>query len=186
MSKINELINRLDALLKQHNPVNYNRLQPPLPDEEIKSYLEKIGIDDDNVFALYKWKNGVDGRRAMLFDSKVALLSLGDVLKYQEMFADDLDENLITLFCSPFDTRLLFNRKAGKNYGKLYIYSVPLLSIDDPYSYFDSIEKMIETNIKSYEAGGFEYNSKDDILISNLKIHHPIIKSLNVNSNFWQ
>lgn len=161
MSNILTLTQRLDALLREYNPVNYHKLQPPLPDDEIKSYLQKIGIDDENIFTFYKWKNGVspdEETRAMLFDFKLYSLSLENVLKYKKLYADDFDEDHIMLFASPFDTMFLFNMNCGEDYGKLHIHSVPLLSIEDPYSYYDTVETMLATNIRIYESGGFFYD----------------------------
>ena len=185
---IKDTIHELDRLLRIHNPVNYNRLQSPLLDRQIESYLQELGINDQDVFELYRWKNGVFPameNRAMLFESRVSLLSLESVLSCKDMYDDQFDEDHIMLFASPFDTGFLFNKGLEKNYGKLHLYSVPLLSIENPYSYYDSILTMLESNIQAYEAGFFQYNKDDDILNYKFGDILNILKSLNNESEYW-
>ena len=53
MKNFSSLLKDLDEILKKYNPVNYNLLMPPLPKNEMNMFLEKLGIDDENVRLLF-------------------------------------------------------------------------------------------------------------------------------------
>jgi hypothetical protein len=80
---------------------------------------------------------------------------------------------------------LLFNKNFGENYGKLHLYSVPLLSIETPYPYYDSISTMFETTIQQYKKGGLVYDKEKKYLFSNTEVNIEIYKKLNPLSDFY-
>ena len=52
------LLEELDSTLRKYNKIEYEKLLPPLPDNEIDNYFDELGVNDENVKALYQWKNG--------------------------------------------------------------------------------------------------------------------------------
>jgi hypothetical protein len=190
MKKFEITLNNFTNVLQKYNPVNYDHLQLPLPDKMIAEYLNTIGVKDEYVFTLYKWKNGVpdDFYNSMIFEFECTMLSLQEVKKCIEVYKvpSPSQEGLIPLFSCGNDEYLLFNNNAGADYGKIHLFSVSLLSIDPAYAYYDSLQSMFETTIHLYETGGLSYDDKTNFLGNNIDISVNIYKRLNPISNFYE
>ncbi len=122
----------------------------------------------------------------MIFDFETTMLSLENVLKFTKNNNLEIDnpEGLVMLFDNEEDC-LLFNTNAGKDYGKLHLYSVPLLSIENPLPYFDSLSTMFETTILQYKKKALVYDIEEKFLHSNNDIGIEIYQSLNPLSDFY-
>src|SRR5688572_9636508 len=124
MTETKLLLAELDTVLRKYNIVEYMKLQPPLPDEAIDKYFEEFGIEDEDLKALYQWKNG---ERA---DSYSKLMVYGGIQSLQEVknylsFDKLYDTDLLEIISDNGEEALLFNKRKGAHYGKLYFYSVP-------------------------------------------------------------
>lgn len=184
MTETKLLLAELDAVLQQYNMTEYLKLQPPLPDEEIDKYFEDFGIVDEDLKALYQWKNGE------YVDSYSKLMDNGGIQSLQEIknylsFDKPYDSDLLEIISDNGEEALLFNKKKGPHYGKLYFYSVPCLYIEHPISYFDSIKAMLQTTIKAYKEGIYQYDNEDKWLNIDLKKFAVIAKKINRGSMYW-
>lgn len=188
MNRFEILLEEFDETLKKYNNTNYERLQPPLPNKKIESLLKQIGIVDKDVYTLYNWKNGVASEHlfANIFCFGCSLLSLENVLKYKtnNYLKNSNMDGLVILFDNQEEC-FLFNQNRGEDYGKLHLYSVPLLSIETPYSYFDSLASMLETTIDQYKNGGLVYDQGRGSLDENIEVNIEIYKKLNPLSAFY-
>jgi hypothetical protein len=178
MKNINILMLEFDDVLKKYNPENYNKLQPPLKKNQITESLKSINLADTNFGALFEWKNGINisngiNIRDQIFDFGI-LYPLESVIN-SAINHPRQNPNLIPLIGDATGDFLLFNKQPGPEYGKIFVESVSLLSIDDPYSYFDSVHTMIQTTILAYEKGVLRYNKKDGRLDNDAKNFHRIV-----------
>jgi hypothetical protein len=189
MERFEELLQRFDSTLQKYNPKNYKKLQPPLPKQVTEGLFNKLHIDDPGMKAMYEWKNGVNiseglGNGDMIFDFGV-LFPLESVLKYAEDYPQQ-NPQLINFVGDSTGDGLLFNIERGPDYGKIYVYSVSLLSIDDPYGYYDSIYSMIETTIRSYQTGALKYDDINGFLDKEDDNFVELATKLNPQSNWWK
>ena len=188
MNSFKLLLEKLDATLRRYNFDNYKKLQPPLPESEINSYLKSLGIKDENFKLLFSWKNGFDFRtegktRTQMFD-RGALLTLEYILECKNDDKEDWEKTYIPLISTNDGDCLLFNNKKGKDYGKLHLYSVSALFIDNPASFYDSIYTMMA--IKAYERKILVYSSNDNWLYEDFEEFHRLAKKYNKLSDFWK
>jgi hypothetical protein len=186
---IAQLIAQLDATLRKHNLNNYAKLQAPLPEDEIAAYFERLGIDDADLRALYGWKNGFDFSHGIATTDKVfkfgMLRSLEQVeasLSYQM----PEEAGFIAIVSDDWGDSLSYNNHTGPDHGKIHLFSVSLLSIDPPYSLYDSVAAMLQTTIEAYSKGALKYDEKEDWLNEDIDLYHKIAKKLNKKSEYWK
>lgn len=188
MSNFETLLAEFDKTLKQFSPNMYSRLQPPLPNSDIQRLLKSVGIEDEDVYSLYQWKNGVsnESERSMIFDFECTMLNLEKVEQLKKNYKLDSNEmeGLVILFDNEEDC-LLFNTNRGEDYGKLHLYSVPLLSIESPLPYFDSLSSMLKTTTEQYKQGGLVYDEGSNFLLSHSEINIKIYETFNPKSDFY-
>ena len=190
MNSFKLLLEKFDVTLRKYNLDNYKKLQPPLPENEIDNYLNELGVKNENFKLLFRWTNGFDcsqgeKTRSKIFD-RGALLSLEYIT---ELTNDDIDiwkKTFVPLVSTGDGDYLLFNNKKGKDYGKLHLYSVAALFIDNPVSFYDSIYAMIETTIKAYEKKILVYDANENWLDENFEEFHKLGKKYNKLSDFWK
>ena len=185
MQTIKSLLVELDAVLKQYNTPEYKKLQPPLPDSDIDKFLQEIGIHDENIKALFQWKNGEKE------DSYCQMMNYGgmqslEIIKEWRMIDRPFDQFLIEIITDNGEESLLFNNKKGPYYGMIYIYSIGLLYIEHPISYFDSLTSMIKTTIEAYKTKAFKYDKEDNWLDIDFKKYSVIAKKYNKKSAYWK
>lgn len=184
MATIKSLLQEFGDTLRRYNPFEYEKLQPPLTDKEIDKSLIEIGISDENIKALFQWKNGEKE------DSYCQMLSFGglqslEAIKQVRSTDRPYDSRLVEIISDNGEESLLFNTNPGPHYGKFYMYSVHRLYIDYPISYFDSLEAMLKTVIESYKKKAYLYDTqKNRLKILNDKFV-SIAKKNNKNSAFW-
>jgi hypothetical protein len=184
MAEIKLLLDELDIILKKYNTVEYEKLQPPLSDKEIDSYFEELGINDENLKALYQWKNGEKE------DSYCQMMMYGGLQSLQEikrcsLLDNPYDASLVEIISDNGEERLLFNKKHGRHYGKLYMYSVHDLYIDFPISFFDSLDAMLRTTIEAYQVEAYRYDNARKWLNIDFDKFEIIAKEFNKNSAYW-
>jgi hypothetical protein len=188
MDTFKKLLQRFDSALQKYNPKNYVKLQPPLPKNEVEIFLKRLRISHPDVQALYEWKNGVDISSGLDNGDKIfvfgILFPLASVVNSAENYPHE-KPTFIKLIGDAAGDALLFNNEHGDDYGKIHVYSVSLLSIDEPYSYYDSVYSMLETTTIGYETGVLKYDSKEDYLdVDNGRCRNMSSK-LNPKSNWW-
>jgi hypothetical protein len=184
MEPFKMLLDKLDAALREYNPIAYENLRPPFPDAVIDKNLGELGISDENVKALFQWKGGMkyeNGCRMMLFGGLLTFDSIKESIEFNEYY----DPLLIPLISDNGEEMLLFNSKPGSHYGKLYFYSVPELYIEHPVSYYDSLNTMVQTTIKAYSKKAYEYNTDRNRLDIEGHKFDEIAKNYNKNCVYW-
>lgn len=188
MNSFKSLLAKFDSTLQKYNPVNYKKLQDPLTEKEIDQYLKRLGVDDQNFKLLYSWKNGVDNEDGVQEEDQIfnfgSLVSLQYLFKNPEL--NQWEKKFISIVSDGSGQAILFNNEKGQDYGKLYMYSVPLLFIRKPISFYDSIESMIETTIQAYEQKVFVYDKQEDFLDINFEKFFEIATEMNPNSEYWK
>jgi hypothetical protein len=181
------LFKTLDKTLRKYNPVNYAKLQAPLPGFKIDEILEKLGIDDADLKSVFQWKNGVDmsrglGNRDQIFHFGV-LKPLERVLDSANNFPNE-DPDLIEIIVDIGGDALLFNRNKDSHYGMIFLESTSLLCFAEPY--YDSLRSMIETTCKAYECGAFTYDTEKGYLEQDVDEYWKIAAELNPNADYWR
>jgi hypothetical protein len=185
-----ELLKDFDEILKAYNFKNYEKLNQP--SHQIDLYLEKLGIDDSDLKLLYQWKNGNDlddisKMHCQIFDFG-SFLSLDSILVFQEFYsASKLWDDYFIPVISPGDGDFILfnNKKESEDYGKLHLFSVALLFIEKPISYYDSLSALIQTTIECYRCKAFTYNDEDDWLNIDVGKHRAIAEKINIQSKYW-
>lgn len=184
MTETKLLLAELDTVLRKYNMVEYLKLQPPLPDEEIDKYFEELGINDEELKALYQWKNGEQADSYCELMIKGGLQSLQEIKNYLS-FDNLYDTDLLEIISDNGEEALLFNKRQGPHYGKLYFYSISSLYIEHPISYFDSINAMLRTTIEAYKEEAYQYDDKARWLNIDRSKFATIAKKFNTNSRYW-
>jgi hypothetical protein len=184
MSSFESFILELDATLQQYNVATYQNLLPSLSDEEIDKGLQELGINDENIKSLFRWKSGIR-------DSKLSqMMDYGSLLKFDEikyLISSNkyYDKCLVPLISENGEEILLFNTNPGPHYGKLYLFSVAQLYIEYPVSIYCSLSSMLETTIELYRTGGYQYDSKDNWLTIDFDKYDIVAKKLNTGCVYW-
>ena len=192
MKDIESLLQRLDKTLREYNPTFYGLLYPPLSGDEVVSKLAELGCDDGDLKAWFGWRNGIDpdadpdvecmifyfGAMPMSLDAVIGTVRARERTRVWE-------EHFIPLATDGTGLYLLFNNKAGANYGKIYLYSVSLLFIE-PVSYYDSLAAFIETTILDYEQEALVYDAHENWLDEDSRKHEEIAAGVNVGSDHWK
>ncbi|OIQ97454.1 hypothetical protein GALL_204640 [mine drainage metagenome] len=186
MKTFKSLLQELDTTLRNYNIVEYNKLQPPLPDKEIDKSLKDLGIIDENVKALFQWKNGEKEDSYCQMMECGGLLSLQEIKEDKESYLSDCYASSFIPIISEGEQKILFNNKSGSHYGKLYLYSVPCLYIDYPISYYDSLETMVTTIIEAYKKNAYAYNLESNWLDIDHEKFREIAKKNNKKSTYWK
>jgi hypothetical protein len=184
METFKSLLQELDATLRQFNMPAYENLLPPLPDEEIDRNLKELGIEDEDVKALFQWKSGMrdeDGPLMMEFGGLITFDSIKSSIAFNKYY----DPLLKPLISDNGEEMLLFNTKRGPHYGKLYLYSVLPLYIDYLVSYYDSLTAMVNTIIDGYKDEALVYDEERDWLDEDSRKFDKIAKNYNKNCVFW-
>jgi hypothetical protein len=179
------LLEELDTALRKYNMPGYEKLQPPLPDKEIDEYLRELDINDDNLKALFQWKNGEKEDSYCQMMEYGGLQSL-ELIKESALTDKPYDPLLIEIISDNGEESILFNKKKGPHYGKLYMYSVGQLYIGHPISYFDSLETMVKTIIEAYKTETFKYDQENKWLDINFATFATIAKKINKKSAYWK
>jgi hypothetical protein len=188
MKNINVLINKFDTVLKKYNPVNYQKMQPPLSKAQINEYLMSIKLFDVNIAALFEWKNGVDVSDGL--DTTDQIFNFGILYPLEKVIDSFMNfpreiSSFVPLIGDATGDFLLFDSRPGPGYGKIFLESASLLSIEVPYSYFDSIPAMIQTTIIAYEKRVFKYDDDEKWLEQDTDAFRKIAKKINTNCNYW-
>lgn len=186
MSIIKQLL-KFDKELQLRNNTEYNKLQPPLPKIEVKEYLQQIALDKTDFLDIYSWKNGAQ------IQDNCRIINYGVFLPIELLVNNELDEDnpyydrdLITIV-DDAEEKLLFNSKRHSlHFGKIYLFSVPLLYIDFPISIYDSLAAMVETDTLAYEMGIYRYDFERKFLHYNYNKYEKIAKEINKESMFWK
>jgi hypothetical protein len=163
-------------------------LEAPLPKSTRDSLFTELGFYDQDLYDLYSWKNGCDfgNLTNTIFTFSTTLLKLETVVEYKNRFPGNYlnFETLSVIFANEEDG-FLFNSEEGEDYGKIHLYSVPMLSIDEPSPYFDSLESMLQTTIVMYKEKALYYDSKSIFLEENVKLEIEIYKRYNPKCRYY-
>jgi len=186
MKNIDTLISELDEILKIYNSIEYHKLQSPLNSDVLHFYFNKLNIENKSFESLYKWKNGEKENEYCQMMQYGGLLSLEESIKLKENYLEGCVENIFIPIISDGEQILLFNNNRSKNYGRIYLYSVPLLYIEKPISCFDSLETMIITIVESYKEKAYIYDEKERWLNIDSEKIKLIAKKNNKKSAYWK
>jgi hypothetical protein len=182
------LLREFDAVLRKYNPSNYAKLQDPLPDEQIEEFMKANGITEEAFRMLYQWKNGINylkSPRCFITDEG-AFISIESIARFIKQPAEDSSwkSSFIPLMMDNDGAALLFNNEKGEDYGRIHLFSVAALHIDEPISIYDSIETMVQTYVDAYKQGDFVYSAEyGDLDIEDE--YYKIGGALNKQSKYW-
>lgn len=184
MQTIKTLISELDSILIKYNPLEYKKLQPPLPEEQMHKYFDELNITDKNLKALFHWKNGEKEDSYCQMTSDGGLQSL-EAIKQFKFLDKSYAASFIEVLSDNGEQSILFNNKPGNHYGQLYFYSTGLY-MDYPISYYDSLITMMQTIIEAYKTGVYEYNHEEKRLHIEFHNFSSIAEKINNNSTYWK
>ena len=189
MESFKFLLEKLDITLQKYIPVKYQKLQQPLEQERVDQCLKILGIDDENFRLLYNWKNGFDSNEGE--DTRNQIFNFGGLVSMEYIIehtnhTDNWEKTFFPIESSGDGDFILFNKKRGKDFGKLHLFSAALLFIDSPISYYDSIYSMIQTCILAYEQRIFKYDSVNDFLDIDSRAFRELACKINPLSDYWK
>lgn len=192
MKSLELLLTELDEVLRNNNPVNYERLYPPLTELNLEVVLRNLKIKSEDFRTLYEWKNGFD----FTTDSYICfdiffngtLLSL-DLVQEDVLFNEKEGrwrDTLIPLIGNDEREWLLFDNRKGKDYEKLFFYSpsIPSAAIK-PVTCYDSILAMVDTTIAAYRNGIVQCDPDENCLNFNVDRYFALARERNPKSQFW-
>jgi hypothetical protein len=179
MNDFKQQLDKFDLVLRKYNRPNYDKMQAPLEKSELDFYLNRLGLNDNNIRTLFEWKNGFDMSKGIgtrdAFTFAGILFSLKDILEFVEY--DPSEYALLPpLFGDDTGDLLLFSNRNGQDYGKIYLYSVSLFSIDTKYIIYDSLYTLIETTLEAYETKALIYDKSTDYLDIDIDKYYEIGK----------
>ncbi len=188
MLQLAQALIELEKCLLKYNKVNLDRLQPPLEHSILEDILAKNNCDDHNIRLLYQWRTGVpfDDHTTQVFGFGCAPLNIHLVFEYQKKFPISLPDHLLPIFAFGNDEVLLYNKSKGPDHGRIHLFSVSLLSIDPPLSYYDSLQSMLLTTIELYQKGGIVFDPNNDRLDLDSELIAKITIENNPNSSFYK
>jgi hypothetical protein len=182
------ILKEFDTVLKQYNLTSYSKLQPPLSNEDRGAIFNSLEIIDNDIQSLYKWKNGVvDDTSAPILSFECSMLSLESLIGYNKegyLINEINTPGLLMLFDNQEDG-FLFNTNAGEDYGRIHLYCVSLLSIQNPRPYFDSLSSMLLTTIEQYQRKGLLFDETNNILSRDIDISVEVYNKYNPISNHY-
>jgi hypothetical protein len=191
-----EALSLFENQLTEKRPAAIALLQPGLSHREITKQLKRVGIENDQVTALYSWRNGISASNFQsqtideleIFPTKI-MLSLEEAINAYEICVNrkkEWDEHFFPLFTDGGGDYILFNfDKSSPDHGQLYFYSPSLLLSEKPVSIYDSVERMIYTFAKSLEAGVYIQIPGEDPDID-FEVIYAIGKKINPKSEYYQ
>jgi hypothetical protein len=183
--KFKDLLVQFDGVLREYNPIEYQKLNEPLPKRNIAEGFEQFNLSSSDLVSFYEWKNGINED---IFCEIVDLggpLSMDSVMNVRRNYSHPYDEAFIPIISNGEDF-LLYNTKPGGRQGMIYLYSAAMLYIDRPISYYDSLESMIIATIAAYKNGIYKYNFEERHLDFDFKKLRDLKVSNNPNSMFWK
>ena len=114
------------------------------------------------------------------------LYPLHAISKSVNLYPDEYAQ-MIPLISNAMGDRLLLNINPGDDYGKIFLESTSLLSLEDEkFSMYDSVYSMIESTIECYAKGAFKYDMKEHRLIKDIDKYYEIAAALNKKSSYWK
>ena len=141
---------------------------------------------------LYKWKNGIAGIYQECTIGEVSLFVHGILypLEYAiSMYALEakvekyIQENYFPVFTGGGGDHILMDLNKNKPSENLFIIS-PSLFISKPITIYDSLERLFETVLVTYENNGYYFSGNS--LEIDFEIETQIATELNPKSKFWK
>lgn len=183
-----KLLLELEHTLYSKNLKGLEALESPQPKVNRDNLFRELGFFNQDLYDLYSWKNGCSFGNLSnpIFTFSTTLLKLEEVVKFKNRYPDDeLNfENLLLIFANE-EEGLLFNTEEGQNYGRLHLYSVPMLSINEPVCYYDSLLSMLQTTIAMYKDNAFWYDYNSSFLNTNVDQSIEIYKMYNPKCKYY-
>lgn len=191
--KLSLLLDEFDSTLRVFNPVNYNRLYKSISESAIEDSLIDLKITDPDFKQIFEWKNGFDldkeaGVYCQIFESG-GMMSLESILRKVKIHNTKQhiwDSKFIPIVTDSTGQYILFNNRAGNDFGKLYFYSASILSAITPVACYDNLSALIKTSIIAYQKGILKYDEGDDWLDVDYHKYYSLAKSINPESEFWK
>jgi hypothetical protein len=185
------LVGRFDRTLRKYNPGNYSKLQAALPEQEIVAYLRKSALRDEDLQAVFGWKNGFDPYASVLVSCEIA--RFGAILSLEasgRLIAATHNQlwpaGYIPFLLSGRGQVLLFNNVTGPGYGKLYFTSGSLARERRPISCYHSVSAWMETTILAYERSALRYDPGRGVLRVDIGRYNDLASAINSDAEFWR
>lgn len=175
-----------DRELQENNHLEYQKLQPPLSEIEIRRHLRTVALDDTDLLDLYMWKNGARSEHSCRIIKEGVFLPLEEFVNNVQDDENDYDPALFTLVDDVEEKFLINAKRDSVHFGKIYLYSIPALYIDFPISIYDSGAALIETNTLAYKKGICKYDLSTRSMTCNNKRFKELAREINKQSMYWK
>jgi hypothetical protein len=189
MSRFEEKLSAFAEILLEKNPDSFVLYQPALTTKEVELSFNEMNVTDTNLLALYNWRNGIqqfeslNKEKIFEFGNLISLDIVKDMYSRIDDFYDFDSKELIPIIGNSAGDVLFFNNNRGKDYGKIHLYCVSLLYIENPVSIFDSLDLMIEMHIYLYKEGLMFYDKTGFGILYDQYL--DVGRKLNINSEYW-
>lgn len=193
MEVIGNLLQKIEWHLKNSNANICSKLQSGLRRDYIEKILADAGINkDDDLIALYEWKNGIQYNSGWVigeidFFSRGLLISLEDMVDTRRiLYENDIlkDPLLLPLFTDGSGEYLLYNAGKSNKPGQLLLDAPSLLLSGEPQSMYDSLTSLCKTVIECYNSKAYVFNNGE--LEIDYDLEWEISETLNPLSAYWK
>ncbi|MBV7531760.1 hypothetical protein [Chitinophaga sp. sic0106] len=187
---------KLDETLKHKARFTYIKLQDPKQESDIIQTFVSAGVEDKFALSLlvemYSWKDGIEYQsnehtNLYNYSGRGVLLPLRFIKSLYDSGGKDYWEHGVVPIIGNYKGEYLFldTNIESDTYTMILLYSKSAMSLSPMLTYYDSIESMLETNIKCFEEKIFNY--VDGVgLIVDVERMFEISKEINPKSEFWE
>ena len=189
---LTSLLRQLESFLIENDYPIIKKLNTGIAEEEINGPLKEFNLGiPRNLIELYTWRNGVPGLYEGATTEELELFSTGIMFPFEQAvetyIREALEEkyfknNYFPIFTNGEDYLLADLEKKRPSEG-LFIYS-PSLFISKPMTIYDSMEKLFETVLLTYQNQGYYFSGNN--LETDYEIETAIATELNPKSKFWK
>jgi hypothetical protein len=191
---LTSILNELESFLVEKNYPIIKKLSDGIAEDEIVRSLKKFDLSiSPKLIELYSWKNGVSGLYEEYLTEELSLFGfVGVMFPFQQAMEtyinipieeDFIKRNFFPVFTTGDNEYLLMDLAKRKPSESVFIYS-PSLLILKPMTIYDSIERLFETALVTYENNGYYFSG--NTLEIDYEIETKIATELNPKSKFWK
>jgi len=190
---LRDLLLEVEEQLKVKNAFALKCFQKGKSLEDIREILTLIGIENEDVFQLYTWRDGIVYNNEMHigeydFFSFGFMLSLKDAIEHYRLAQSEKlwSKHMFPLFANGGGDFILFDSNSNnKTTEMLFLYSPSLLLSGKPMTIYDSLEKFFRTIKKCYEKRAYSC-SENGTLEVNYDLEQQVSMEENLRPIYWR
>ncbi len=188
--RFEELFKKLADILSLYNIPLMENLAPGLTREEIISKLKPYGINNEVIIELYEWRNGIKFNSDNEYIGEIDILIGFNFYPIDEAI-ESYEFELTSIYGCGKELFPIFSDYAGSY---LYIdkdgitpilYHFDYTMPGNIESYYESLERAIETTIECYNKGAMK-KGDEGYWEFDFDLVREISKELNPNCVYWQ